>query len=201
MSRRPRSRDGERGFTLVEVLVSMALLAIVGALMVVIFGVGMRAILAPGASQDRLRAASNTMTLEQLLSEDVDRATCIQVSGDWYGGCSNIQLNGSCASAAVCIGWPDLAIAGQCDATTYAFSSSSTQVSRAEWSGANSKSTITVDQVGLSVTPAFPGWPVELYIKVTSTDAQLANPPTLRLQLWPLAKQTWPNNGGSDSPC
>jgi hypothetical protein len=187
----------------VEVLVSLALLAILGTVMGVVFSVGMRAILAPGASQDRLEAASNTITLEQFLSEDVDRATCVYVPPGWYGGCSKIQANGDCANADLCLGWPDLAVPGQCDVAVYHFSTSPSEATRTEWLGQEQGTTTTVSEIHVAVTPPPPGWPMPVDLTLRATGSQLANPPTVPLQLEPLANQTWPtgNNGLSDSPC
>ena len=64
MNRPARSRAGERGFTLVEVLVSLALLSIIGTVMGGVFSVGMSAILAPGASRDRLASASDAIAIQ-----------------------------------------------------------------------------------------------------------------------------------------
>jgi prepilin-type N-terminal cleavage/methylation domain-containing protein len=207
MTRRPRSRGGERGFTLVELLVSMALLAIIGTVMGVVFSVGMRAILAPGASHDRLDAASNTITVEQFLTEDVDRATCIYVpsqppTSPWHGGCSNMQTGGSCLASSLCLGWPDLATTpDQCDVAIYDFSSSPSQVTRTELLGQEQGLVTTIDQVSVTATFSTSGWP-PLDLKLTATDAQLANPPTVRLQLQPFASQPWPISGlTTDSPC
>ena len=64
-----------------EVLVSMALLGIIGAALGIVFSLGMRTILAPGASQDRLVAASDAIAFEQPLIQDAQRASCIQLPG------------------------------------------------------------------------------------------------------------------------
>src|ERR1017187_9919661 len=132
MSRPIRSRAGERGFTLVEVLVSLALLSIIGTVMGVVFSVGMSAIMAPGASRDRLASASDAIAIQQLLAQDVDRATCMQLPSSGvsspavYGSCAwespSVQFDGQCSSSELCVEWPDLATANQCDMSVYALS-------------------------------------------------------------------------------
>ncbi len=136
MRRPTTSRAGERGFTLVEVLVSMALLSIIGTVIGVVFSVGMSAILSPGASRDRLASASDAIAIQQLLAQDVHRATCVQVpSSGVYGSCAaetpSSQFDGQCTSSELCIEWPDLATPGQCDMALYTLS----PVSRSAWSG------------------------------------------------------------------
>jgi len=217
VTRRARSRAGERGFTLVEVLVSLAVLSIVGAVMGVVFSVGMRAILAPGASQDRLAASSDAITVEQLLSEDVDRASCIhfpnapQDSGSCDG--SSLPFQGQCGRGAdlLCIGWPDLANLGQCDMSLYALSAN--PISRTEWQG-SAEATKTYPGVVVTILSTSAS-PLGLDVSVISDGPRpadppaspLANPPSLTLDLQSLAADQWPtltpapSGAVSTSPC
>ncbi len=139
MRRRSASRAGERGFTLVEVLVSLAILSIVGTVLGVVFSIGMRTLLFPGASQDRLGAASYAIAIEQPLTEDVQRASCIQLPSDQDGGtCDAGTFQGLCSAGSLCIGWPDLVHPDQCDMALYAVSAN--PVYRQEWQGLELKS-------------------------------------------------------------
>jgi prepilin-type N-terminal cleavage/methylation domain-containing protein len=201
------SRAGERGFTLVEVLVSMALLAIIGTVMGAVSSVGMRAILVPGASRDRLAAASDAIGVQQLLSTDVHRATCISIpsatSPGLFGSCEHetSPFQGECSVSELCLEWPDLTAAGQCDVAIYSLGAQ--QVSRAEWLGGTEAATISYPVV---VTPSARSgaWPMELEVTVTSPNARLANPPSVTLDLQPLATVAWPTDPVSDAssgPC
>jgi prepilin-type N-terminal cleavage/methylation domain-containing protein len=209
------SRAGERGFTLVELLVCLALLAIVGSVMGVVFTVGMRAILAPGASRDRLTAASDAISVQQLLSTDVHRATCIQFpSGGAYGSCAaegaSVPFEGDCGDSDLCFEWSDLVTANQCDVALYALS----PLSRSEWLGSSESGTASYP---VTVTPTYPSepagawagpgagtWPVSVDVTVTSSNASLNNPSAVTLDLQPLATEPWPTDpltSASTGPC
>lgn len=213
MRRRSASRAGERGFTLVEVLVSLAILSIVGTVLGVVFSIGMRTLLFPGASQDRLGAASYAIAIEQPLTEDVQRASCIQLPSDQDGGtCDAGTFQGLCSAGSLCIGWPDLVHPDQCDMALYAVSAN--PVYRQEWQGLDLNPTattfpgVTVTNLNLSAAP--PG----LDVVITSVGphpasapaSPLANPPTITLRLQVLANP-WPTlppspfAGMSTSPC
>src|ERR1017187_154742 len=201
MRRPTRSRAGERGFTLVEVLVSLALLSIIGTVMGVVFSVGMSAILSPGASRDRLASASDAIAIQQLLAQDVHRATCIQDQGSSVNGsCAweapAAQFDGQCILSELCIEWPDLVTPDQCDMALYTLS----LVSRSAWSGGTAGGATTyLETATATLTPIAPGSGlVGLDIKVTSANSHLANPPTLSFELQPLATEPWPTGTG---PC
>lgn len=210
MTARRASRTGERGFTLVEVLVCLALLAIVGAVMGVVFTVGMRSILAPGASRDRLTAASDAISVQQLLSTDVRRATCIAVpsatSSETFGSCvaETSPFQGECSSTELCLEWPDLTAADQCDVAIYGLGAQ--QVTRTVWLAGAPSGAVSYPVVVTPSAPSAPAgaWPVELEVTVTSTGAQLVNPPSVSLDLQPLATVAWPTDpvsAASTGPC
>lgn len=235
MTPRRRSRAGERGFTLVEMLVCLALLALVGTVMGVVFSVGIRAIVAPGASKDRLTAASDAIAVQQILSTDVQRATCIALQTSAspdpssaapgpFGSCAHepSPFQGECPSASdtglLCLEWPDLTTADQCDVVVYTLGAQ--QVTRTTWLGGTSAGAVSYPVVvtpGAVVTPSAPStpegtapaasagaWPVELGVTVTSANAQLTHPPSVSLDLQPLATVAWPTDpvsGTSTGPC
>lgn len=90
--RRPpvKSRRGEAGFTLIEILVSLTILGLIASAIAGAFSVGIHTV-APGGARDRLAGAGDLAVLEQLLGKDGARATCITAqdptSGTWtiYG--------------------------------------------------------------------------------------------------------------------
>jgi hypothetical protein len=132
------------------VLVSLALLTIIGGAVGISFTLGLRTLLAPGATQDRLAGARDQSFLEQLLSEDVGRAACIVApvtgSDQDYGACNNgfttaVQIregfrtyptsavcstsgwtdtHGVHWTALLCVGWPTDPETGTCEVAVYA---------------------------------------------------------------------------------
>jgi prepilin-type N-terminal cleavage/methylation domain-containing protein len=110
----PQRRTNERGFTLIEAVVSMAILSIVAGTMATVFSVGFH-VVAAGGPKDRMTGAHDFMVLEQALGKDAARAACFQVQGTVYGQtsstCSSSSAYGQvsgCSSALLCIGWPDV---------------------------------------------------------------------------------------------
>jgi prepilin-type N-terminal cleavage/methylation domain-containing protein len=221
VTRHARTRVGERGFTLVEVLVSLALLTIIGTVVGVVFSIGMRTILAPGASQDRLAAASNAIAFEEPLTEDMHRASCIyfpnvQQDAGSCDGTNNVHFQSDCGagSGLLCIEWPDLAAnTTQCDVALYDLSA--IPVYRQEWVGSTAVYT-SFPGVSVTILGTSPGPPLELDVKVTSSGPHPASPPasplandpplTLDLQsltdLWPtLPPSAAPAPAVFTSPC
>src|SRR5437660_8874513 len=70
----------ELGLTLIEMIVSIAVLIIVGGAMAGAFGIGYH-VVAKGGPSDRLTGAHDFMVLEQQLGKDGARAACAQVNG------------------------------------------------------------------------------------------------------------------------
>jgi prepilin-type N-terminal cleavage/methylation domain-containing protein len=106
----------ERGLTLIEVIVSLAILAVIAGSIAAAFSVGIR-VLARGGPQDRLAGAHDLATLEQVLGRDAARAACIQIQGaatvygrtsQPSGPCSTGYSKAPCsaATATFCFAWP-----------------------------------------------------------------------------------------------
>lgn len=106
---RRQRRHSQEGLTLIELIVSVALLALVGGVMGTVFSVSLKALGDHGATA-RLSGARDQMAFEQALGRDIARAACIQVSGGTaYGSCSTgfaSAAGASCAPALLCVGWP-----------------------------------------------------------------------------------------------
>jgi prepilin-type N-terminal cleavage/methylation domain-containing protein len=113
--------DGERGFTLIEAVVSMSVLALIAAALGAVYTVALRTIgsgaqsaciASGGCPTNRLAAAHDVSVFEQLLGQDGARAACIWVpslGATKYGSCSaGFSKVTNCSSAAVCFGWPQV---------------------------------------------------------------------------------------------
>jgi prepilin-type N-terminal cleavage/methylation domain-containing protein len=170
-------RPDEHGFTLIETLVSLALLALIAGVLGTVYTVGLRA-LAPGGPTARLGGADDFMVLEQTLGRDGSRAGCIQMQGlTVYGQTSSTcttttgygKVTTYCAPAVLppavlCFAWPqDSGSTWSCHVAVYIVSGTSPKLTirRTEYSvalGASSASPagtvlLTADPVNFQVPP------------------------------------------------
>ncbi|MGO8685957.1 MAG: type II secretion system protein J [Candidatus Dormibacteria bacterium] len=153
----PRRR-GQDGFTLIEVLVSVAILTIIGGVFGGVFGVGYKT-LGPQGSGARLAASSDLMSFEQLLSRDVSQASCVYIprtasspSGPYgpYGSCSQLFLtagartecsgpltwNGVEGVPILCVAWTQVSAdpsGDSCQVAVYGLVTSTNQFHREEY--------------------------------------------------------------------
>jgi prepilin-type N-terminal cleavage/methylation domain-containing protein len=219
LMRHPRHQR-ECGFTLIEVIVSMAILAIIGGAVAAIFSVGLE-VLRPGGPQTRLLGSHDLMVLEQTLGKDGARAACVHTpaSDKPYGSCANgfAKLpDRDCPDADLCFGWPQISDSS-CHVAVYAIGSNTTAL-RTEYAVSSSGSVSTVAasvlareaavniQVGAVVAVTLPG---ETYswvrtIPVSITTVGVTKGPSETLVLHPIA--TDPAGSGSritsaGSPC
>ncbi len=114
--RRPRLRR-QRGMTLVELLVSLAILAVVGVGLAAAVDAGLHTLGAGGVS-DRLIGSAAAEDLEHAVGADVARAGCVVTAAGALGACP-AAMPDFCSSggAALCLAWPDPA--GGCDSVRY----------------------------------------------------------------------------------
>jgi prepilin-type N-terminal cleavage/methylation domain-containing protein len=150
----------EQGLTLIELTVSLAILAIIAGAIAAAFSVGLR-VIAKGGPQDRLAGAHDLAALEQVLGRDGSRAACIRIPGvPVYGRatCSSAFTQVAGCSAALCFAWPQFDAAWSCHVALYSPISNTVGhiVTREEFSGASPISTIpeTVDNVTVAVGPS-----------------------------------------------
>jgi len=190
-SRPHRLRRGdEHGFTLIEALVSIAILAVIGAAMGTIFSVGFRTMLAPGSASDHLTAAGDLMSFQRSLSQDVERAECVEALGQGpYGACA--PFAGRCTQSDICVQWADIT-ANACDVAVY---SSSSWVQRQLWVSGSSQSPMTARLTSQPI--AFS------HATLRANEIQLTVVPmhgeTATLDLRPLATQ--PSSAVAGAPC
>ncbi|HYA00998.1 MAG TPA: prepilin-type N-terminal cleavage/methylation domain-containing protein [Candidatus Binatia bacterium] len=219
MTPRVVRRGRERGFTLVETLVSLILLALIGTVIGVVFSAGFSSLLAPAASETRLVATSDALSLGQLVPEDAHRATCIDVpaassSPGPYGTCSPAFLS-ECSGPGLiaCFEWYDTP-AGQCATAVYSQPTPSPGIERSQWVGGLLKAAtpVTAYQVSLASTllppPSPPNsipWFGQVQQLTFAVDglpgSPLSDPPTVTITLQPLATLPDPSGLGSTGPC
>ena len=151
-AQRTKRRDGESGFTLIEAIVSMSVLALIASALGAVYTVAIRTIgtgaqsacaASAGCPTNRLSAAHDVSVFEQLLGQDGTRAACIWVPSlppplgtTKYGSCSTgFTKVTQCASAAVCLGWPQVSTSS-CHVAVYSTAGSGTTlaVRRTEYS-------------------------------------------------------------------
>lgn len=104
-------RRGERGLTLTELLVALAVLTIVAGAIAGAFAIGIR-VLGSGGAQARLMGSHDLLAFEQQIGADIARADCLKAPNETTvpsGGCaSSVQKNpSSCGtgSYALCLAW------------------------------------------------------------------------------------------------
>lgn len=225
MAAERRRHRGERGLTLIELIVSIAILAVIGTVVAAAFSVGLKAVSAHGAT-DRLAGAHDLMALEQQLGQDGARASCIEVGGHVYGRtattCAPSTGYGrvsACTSAVLCIAWPQLSdFACQVAAYTETGTDPKVIVSRTLYSVASGAANalaavtvpLTVDPVRITLgtpdAPTAPGgyaWIRSLPITIEATGVNLGQF-SQTLALHPVA--TDPDGAaagitGQGSPC
>jgi prepilin-type N-terminal cleavage/methylation domain-containing protein len=133
-----RAHRHEGGMTLIELLVSIAVLAVIGSVISVVFDAGIKA-LGTGGAGDRITGVHDISIIEQQLSADVTRASCISTApflpATRYGRCGNAipgppvpasaPFNCSSGSPAyLCVAWPTLLNAAgtaSCHVAIYTF--------------------------------------------------------------------------------
>lgn len=129
--------SAQTGFTLIEILVSLAILAVIAGAIAGAFAITFKA-LAPGSAKDRIASSNDLSVLEQMLGRDGARAACVtapdmstgtyQVYGQ-TGARTNPTNNGTCNAqtgygaygnsalspclgpsfgATLCFGWPQV---------------------------------------------------------------------------------------------
>jgi prepilin-type N-terminal cleavage/methylation domain-containing protein len=137
----------ERGFTLIEIVVSMSVLAIMAGAIMGAYTLALRTIatnsqstcsVSAGCPTDRLAAAHDVSVFEQQLGQDGARAACILVpslGATKYGSCSaGFGKVTSCSSAVACFGWPQVSDSS-CHVALYSATGTGTRLSvtRAEY--------------------------------------------------------------------
>lgn len=193
-------RGSERGLTLVEMLVVLAIVAVIAGSIGAVFSVGLQVVSATGP-QARLLDAHDLQILEQDLGRDGARAACIQLpSGTHYGSCSH-QFNSiaptECTSSVLCIGWPQVS-SGLCHVAAYGVGANVKAV-RSEYTySGGTISTISSDALARSVpvtitpgtvvpvTPAGEGYTWVHALPITIAGTMSVNPPTQTLTLQPV---------------
>jgi prepilin-type N-terminal cleavage/methylation domain-containing protein len=216
-----RRRVREQGFTLIELTVSLGILAIIAGAIAAAFSVSLR-VIAKGGVQDRLAGAHDLSSLEQVLGRDGSRAACIQgPGGTVYGhaSCAAAINQAGCSADSLCFAWPQFdGTSWSCHVALYSPISGAVGhiVTRKEFSAASPISTIpeTVDNVTVTIgqadaatvsdgTPSPPYmWLRSLPLTIQATGVT-ANQFSQTLTLHPVASD--PGGGaagsGGDSPC
>lgn len=106
-------RQGEAGVTLIELVVSMAILALIGASIAGAFAIGFRTV-GTGQSPAKLTGSNDVLAFEQQIGRDINRAVCLSAPSQTAiptGGClSSVSkpAGSTCGPAGtylLCLAW------------------------------------------------------------------------------------------------
>jgi prepilin-type N-terminal cleavage/methylation domain-containing protein len=212
---RPRRR-GERGLTLTELLVVLAILAIIGGSLAGAFGIGLR-LLAPTGAQATLTGNADSLAFEQQIGADVARADCLAAPGMQAvptGGCQRSVQNSpsSCAPSgySLCLAW--YVPGSACHTVTYWQQPNGT-IARSDLGTSNQTTRIATGGLTIAATwtpaPTSNGnyqWTKQVTITITQQGIPGApaatRPATTTFQLVPLAADPLSSAlPGGSSPC
>lgn len=223
---RRTTRGRERGLTLIELLVSIAIVAIIATAIASLFGVGLT-LLGPGGAgggpADRLLGARDVSALEQVLGRDGARAACIQIPAGTtvngpttvnheYGSCGSgyAAAAGGCAGAGfvVCFGWPQVS-SSNCQVAAYTTVTVGPNSIPERNSAAETVDSATVTIPSVNTISAPGGYPWVRSLSVSIKPLGIRNGIAISLTLHPVASdpaavpqsQIVPNGNSATAPC
>ena len=150
---------GQQGFTLIEVLVSIAILAIIFGSVAAAVQAGVRALGAGGAGS-RLTGSHDLIAFEQQLGADIARADCLATPGQSTpssgGSCSVSSFPAKCGSSfLLCVAWysPSTVLTTPtCHTITYWQQSAGAPIMRSDLSPPPSSQQVTTGGFAVTVS-------------------------------------------------
>ena len=153
----------QRGMTLIELMVSITILAIIGGSTAAAFGIGLH-VLGPNGAQAQLTGSHDVLAFEQQIGADVARAVCLSAPGSASvptGGCaSSVQKSPStCVTGyLVCLAW-FIPGSSTCHTVSYTETTTTDVIVRTDSAGSTERFTTG----GLLATPSWTSATIDGY--------------------------------------
>jgi prepilin-type N-terminal cleavage/methylation domain-containing protein len=224
---RSRRHRSDHGFTLIEVLISTALLALMAGAIAAATSAGARTVGSGGAG-DRLAGDHDLMTVEQMLGKDMARAECVYsppstlvlgyctLSQPAQSICASPPISG--ATVLLCTAWTEFwqtpsptGSGGACHVAVYYRYSTvggATQIFRSEvekFVNATPTTTVVVTQQHLTTNNVLvsvsPGSSGDVQVTLTGNASGVVTPPTAVYDYRPLGTILQTGPGGSTQLC